>query len=175
MAVDAGEFDVLFQDFYPKLCLFISRVGTRDDIVEDIATDAFVALWDRWHAVSTLDDARKFLYRAARNAALNDLRNERARTRIVQRFPLDIEAAASGLRPEKTPDRTAHDTDVDRAVRATIASFPAVRRQVYTLRWEQGLHNAEIAELLELSLKTVEMHVTLAHKTLRETLASFRP
>jgi len=174
MPLDAGEFDTLFDEWYARLCLFVARIGTREAVVEDIATDAFVVLWERRALIGSREDALKLLYRVARNAALNDVRNERARDRIARGSPDEIGAAAGPSPMSHGPEHDARNADVDRAVRAAIAGLPSVRRQVYTLRWEQGLRSVEIAELLGLSLKTVEMHVTLAHKSLRDALAVFR-
>jgi RNA polymerase sigma-70 factor (ECF subfamily) len=60
-----------------------------------------------------------------------------------------------------------------RALDAAIQSLPDKRRAVVTLRLEQGLRNKEIAEVLGVTVKAVELHLSLAMKDLRHALERF--
>ena len=176
MPLDPRSFDTFFSDSYARLCLFIYRIVGSDLVVEDIATDAFVVVWERRDTILDLLSAQKLLYRVARNAALNYVRAERSHDQLLAREVTEDARPPGGGRGTATdPHRSVEEADLETAVRAAIAALPSMRRQVYSLRWEQGWSSAEIAAALDLSIKTVEMHVSLAHKTLRAVLASYRP
>jgi len=175
MPFDSKSFDAFFYAGYSRLCVFISRITGSDLMVEDIATDAFVVVWDQREALHDLTDAHKLLYSVARHAALNHVRTERSREQLVAHEVAAGAPVPGRSRGHANPEYDVEQVDVDDAIRAAIAELPPVRRQVYSLRWEHDWSTAEIAAVLQLSVKTVEMHVTLAHKALRSALAPYHP
>src|SRR5688572_7245530 len=81
MSLSDAEFDDLFRGYYAKVAAFAARVTLARDIAEDVAAEAFVALWERRARIDGEAAARMLLYRTARNAALNHLRDTRTRER----------------------------------------------------------------------------------------------
>lgn len=57
------------------------------------------------------------------------------------------------------------------SIRAVVEKMPARRKEIYILSRERGLSNAEIAKKLDISKKTVENHLNLALKEIRDVLA----
>lgn len=161
-------FEDLFSGHYQRVAAFAYRLTGDRDTAEDIATDAFAALWNRRDILNNIEHARFFVYRTVRNIAATLARDEQTRKRllgreVVLRQELDSHNSATESREEV----------LNEIVRATIFRMPEQRRAVYTLRWEQELSYTEVAELLGLSIKTVEKHVSLALKELREVLTPY--
>lgn len=79
---------------------------------------------------------------------------------------------------EKPFEEEAHDSpdedliakDLQLLIDMVVANMPPQRKLIYQLSREAGLSNAEIAEKLDLSKKTVENHLNLALKELRKIL-----
>jgi RNA polymerase sigma-70 factor (ECF subfamily) len=74
-----------------------------------------------------------------------------------------------------TPDRELRTTELAAALQSALARLPERRRLVFTLSREQGLTYNEIAKLLGISPKTVEMQMGRAYRTLRKYLAPYWP
>lgn len=164
--VSNAVFEDLFRDHYSKVAAFAFRLLGDRDAAEDVATDAFTVLWERTDVLEDTEHARYFVYRAARNLAATRIRNDQTRQRL-------IDARAVDEQPESDPSARINEQAINTIVMDTIARMPEQRRAVYTLRWEQELSYQEVAELLGISVKTVEKHVSLALAELREALAPY--
>src|SRR5690606_25190745 len=80
-AGDRRAFDVLFESYYPALCDFVSaRIGSPE-VAEELVQDVFIDLWQRRARLDPHAALRAFLYRAAKNQALNYLRRRRVEDR----------------------------------------------------------------------------------------------
>lgn len=77
--------------------------------------------------------------------------------------------------PEMTFERTPHDElvqkDLQLYIQLVVEHMPAKRREIYRMSREQDLSNEEIAERLGIQKKTVENHLNLALRMLKEALA----
>jgi RNA polymerase sigma-70 factor (ECF subfamily) len=102
--------------------------------------------------------------RATRNRALNHVRHER----IVQR---EQTLAASESRTAPAPDADMLGGELESAIAASLAALPENCREVFDMSRTQGLRYAEIAEVLDISVKTVEKRMGQALAELRKSLA----
>lgn len=158
-----AEFERLFREHYASVAAFAYRLIGDRDAAEDVATDVFAVLWERDDVLKDAHRARFFLYRTARNIVATRMRDEQTRNRILDDAARNI---PNSVNQEDEIDALA----LNDIVRAAIVRMPEQRRAVYTLRWEQDLSYAEVAELLGISVKAVEKHVSLALADLREAL-----
>jgi RNA polymerase sigma-70 factor (ECF subfamily) len=133
-------------------------------LAEEIAQEVMLELWRRRESLQLEQTFRAYLIRSTRNRALNHIRHQR----IVAR-----EAASAAIDPRTSP--SAEDEvlglELERAVRDAIDGLPKNCREVFQLSREQGLKYAEIATVLEISIKTVEKRMGRALAELRERLA----
>src|SRR6476659_9960253 len=100
MASEEAEFTMLFQDFYPRLCRFLSRqLGGRAPLAQDLAQESFLQLHRTAWGTMPVGEARCWLYRVARNMAINEFRKSNTRYRLFDRV---IEAMSPRARnPEQ--------------------------------------------------------------------------
>ena len=154
-----NAFDDIFRVYYPSLVGLAESIVQQRAAAEDIAQDVLVALWRRRHALAIETSLRAYLFRATRTRALNRIRHERV-ARAAQPQP---------------PDAAAVQAETAAALRAAVQTLPPRCREVFELSRVHGLAYAEIADVLGISIKTVENQMGKALRILRKHLAPWLP
>ncbi|HJR41779.1 MAG TPA: RNA polymerase sigma-70 factor [Gemmatimonadaceae bacterium] len=159
---DAGRFTRLYEERYARLLRFASRYVRDRAEAEDVVHDAFLRLWSRrreWADAGAIDG---YLYLAVRGEAIDRLRRARREQRLE-------EGAERGA-PAVVVDDLMRE-ELAGAIQRAMDDLPPRARQVLRMRWLEERPNADVARMLGLSVKTVEMHVTRALAALRGRLA----
>lgn len=136
------------------LCMYALRITEKTALAHDAVQGSFMRVWNmirEGHEIEVLD---RYLYRAVRNAALEQLRNEGRYTSL----------------PDKIDEVTEEDIDTaerDAMLWQAIDSMPPRRREVFLMSKRDGMTYAEIANELGLSVKTVENQIAKATASLR--------
>jgi RNA polymerase sigma-70 factor (ECF subfamily) len=133
----------------------------------DVAQDVFLRVAER---LDEYDGQHKFfswIYRIAVNEALNRLRRERREEALDE----DAEVPDGG---QGDPERQVGDAEVARRIRAALLRLSVQDRTVITLRHFSELSYEEIAQVLEIDLKTVKSRLFEARQRLRAALADLR-
>ena len=171
---DEEAFAELYRTYVNGLGAFVKSIVQSDDVAEEIIQDLFLRLWKDRHSWDPPNPLGAYLYRAARNRAISHLRHERIETKF-----LDFPAGDGETRdiPDVAPiaDDLAEAADLNHAIVRVIETLPPRCREVFNLRRSHELSYAEIGEVLGISVKTVEIHMSRALGTLRRQLAPWRP
>jgi RNA polymerase sigma-70 factor (ECF subfamily) len=165
---DEDAFDTIFRAWYAPLVRFAERLVGAQAIAEEIVQDVMLELWQRRESLAEDGSAQAYLFQSTRNRAFNHLRHENVERKsgpFVQ-GPTSIDAPGTG--------RLVAD-ELELAVRAAVNDLPDRCREVFELSRVHGLKYAEIAQTLEMSVKTVEAHMGRALRTLRQRLALWLP
>lgn len=161
---DARVLKSLFDDFYVPLCLFIGRYLPRTADAEDIAQECFIQLWQQRGEFRFLNQVKAFLYKTARNRALNELEHRR-----VEDIYIHGEL-------EQNSEAFFHDHVIEeetyRMLRNAIDRLPEQTRQVMMLALEEH-SNKEIAAMLQIAEGTVHSLKKIAYRRLREDLKDY--
>ncbi|HEY0527473.1 MAG TPA: RNA polymerase sigma-70 factor [Gemmatimonadaceae bacterium] len=163
-AGDEGAFDIVFRAHYPNLVRMAESIVRDRAVGEELAQEVMLELWRRRESLELEQNFRAYLMRATRNRALNHVRHER----IVQR---EQTLAASESRTAPAPDADMLGGELESAIAASLAALPENCREVFDMSRTQGLRYAEIAEVLDISVKTVEKRMGQALAELRKSLA----
>ena len=163
-AGDEGAFDTVFRAHYPRLVRMAESIVRDRASAEEIAQEVMLELWRRRESLRVEQSFGAYLVRSTRNRALNHVRHQR----IVER-ELALATMEAGEFP--ATDAETLGVELERAVREAIDALPERCREVFQLSREQGLRYAEIAGVLEISVKTVEKRMGQALSELRERLA----
>lgn len=164
--IRAGEpraLEEAFHVFHAELYRLAYRYMRVRETAEDLIQDVFLRIWARRDQLTGVERLRPFLFGAVRNAALTCLRHER----VEQKWSTGM----SQFPPEPTDgvhDRDAQDLREE--LRDAIATLPPRAREAITLRWQRQMRNAEIAEVMGISLKGVEFSIARALNHLRRIL-----
>jgi RNA polymerase sigma-70 factor, ECF subfamily len=164
-ASDEARFDALVRAEYTHLVTFVRRYVRSRDLAEDLVQDVFAGVWKHIQRFD-YDDPLPYLYRAARNRAISHLRHEQVRGGWLRR----IRGAPEPVAPEAVGPETMELAD---AIARVVDELPERCRAVFLLSRDRGMSNPEIAQALDVSVKTVETQMGKALRTLRERLAAY--
>lgn len=162
-AGDRDAFRILFDMFFPKVKVFLVKFIKDEKAAEDLAQDIFVKIWTFGSGLPEIRSFNTYLYRMTRNAALNWLR--------ARRTPVSLEGIT--ILDDADIEQEYYRKEKELLVRLVVEQMPPQRRKIFTMSRMQGLSNDEIASRLNLSKKTVENHISLALKELREVMVAF--
>ncbi len=159
-------FESLFRAYASDLCDFVNSFVEAPDVAESLVQEVFLTIWEGRDSWTPPDNVKSYLYTAARNKALDHLDH----AEITD----DWRDATSSQEPiRRTPLEELHYEELREEVEAAIRQLPERRRQVFTLSRQHGLTYQEIADVLDISIKTVETQMTRALKALREELSAY--
>jgi RNA polymerase sigma-70 factor (ECF subfamily) len=168
-AGDDRALETVFRAHYASMFTVVRRIVFAPDIAEELVQDVFLKLWTKRETLAEIDALKTYLYRAARNTALNHLRRQKLESAHEER-----EAAKGEPSTGEATDDGATATDLTTAVQAAIARLPERCREIFLMSRDGGLTYNEIAKELGISIKTVETQMGRALKSLRLSLARFR-
>lgn len=168
--VQAGRehaFEQMFDAFYERLCAFAAGIVGSKDEARHVVHDVFLKIWQRREEWAVRRSLKAYLYQATRNQALN--RAERTdRRQAVEPTMKDAN------KPAHSTDRTAEDelqqTELAESIWAAIDRLPERRRTAFVLHRQHDMTYSDVAEVMEISKKTVEHQIGHALKTLRDEL-----
>ncbi|MGH7695542.1 MAG: RNA polymerase sigma factor [Gemmatimonadaceae bacterium] len=167
---DERALETIFRAYYPGLVGFVRRYVKTTEIAEELVQDLFLKLWSRRGSLGEIDSVKTYLFRAARNTALNHLRR-----RKLEHEWLEKEGTTITEEQTQEGDETVTESELASAVRAAVDRLPPRCREVFMLSRDGGLTYGEIAKSLGISIKTVETQMGRALKALREHLKIYRP
>ncbi len=153
------EFERSFKELYRPLCLFALRFTAQPDDAEDIVQQVFTDVWEKQKQEVTIDNLKAYLYRAVRNRSLS------FSDKMVN-YPLTDSLPET---EDESLDEKMHCAERDARLWNAIDKLPAARKKIFLLAKRDGLKYQEIANELNLSVKTVENQMGKALKALRET------
>lgn len=159
---DVKAFQSLFETCYAPLCHYAVHFLNDDDHAREVVQIVFVRLWEKRLSLDVTVSLRRYLFRSVHNQCINLLQQEKARKISTAKLP-DTSA-------EEEEDQAVFSPDVMLKLEEAISSLPRKRREIFRLSREKGMKYREIADEMNISVKTVEAQMGLALKTLREKL-----
>ncbi len=169
---DQAAFEELFRRYYPDLVAFATRLTGAKDVAEEIVQDVFLSMWrHRERGDATPDSISAYLFGAVRKTATSYLRHAHVEKRWRDRMGSGEDIAM--ITPSPAADSQTRFNEVVVAARVAINELPPRCRQAFLLRRQHGLSYAEIAQVMGIAEKTVEVQIGAALRTLRARLAKF--
>lgn len=159
----AKGFEAIFKAYYAKLIFFANRYVNDLYAAEEIVSDAFSFLWERKEQYQFDEDFSGYLYKMVQNRALNYLKHKKIENEYVsylQKNNLLSETPAF----EENP---IYQKEFEHYINEAIEHLPQRCKEVFKLSRFEDLRNKEIAQQLNISLKTVERQMTIALEKLR--------
>lgn len=161
---DIKALEFIFNKHYGNLCLYLLLLFKNELLVEHIAQDIFIYLWEKRETLEIKTSLESYLYTAGRYKALNQIRDAKRHERIMKNMFVPDAEYINEL------DSILEVHELEKIIEEAINTLPARCQQIFRLSRENDLSYKEIAELLNLSVNTVEGQMAIALKKLRSAL-----
>lgn len=159
-AGDQAAFQQIYTGFYKRLYQFALAIVKSRESAEEIVEDVFVSIWQNRTGLSSIRNIRVYLYTAAKNASLNYLARK-ARASVTEPFDhIHIELCATTL----TPEQILITTEIHQKIQKAVEALPPRCKMIFKLVREDGLRYKEIAEILNISVNTIDAQMAIAVK-----------
>lgn len=162
-------FEYLFKEYYLPLTRFAWRYVKCKAIAEELVQELFTILWEKREDWNTVGSIRSYLYKSVRNLALNHLKHQDVKDHFD---PLWMDKKEN---PKIKFQDDYREQQIKDAIAKAIEELPERGKMTYKLHRYDGLTYGEIAEVMEVSVKTVESQMSRSLNTLRDRLAWLLP
>lgn len=153
----------LYTHCYPSLARFAFSFIKSRELAEEIASDVLLKIWNKRHKLLQIADFRLYLYVSTRNTALNELKKQQR----LHAYSLE-ECGVWMKADDCTPEQLLITAEFFKRIQTAILQLPPQCRLIYKLIKEDGLKYREAADILHLSIKTIESQMGIAMKRLYE-------
>lgn len=158
------RFERLHSDYSARIYNLVLRISHGDTyLAEEITQTVFLRLWEKFDQIDDNRNPKSYLFQIARNTLLNYLKRE-----TIEFIYLNY------LKNEPTEDYNAQNNIdsqfLNQYMMQLVEELPFMRRKVFTMSRLQYLTNKQIASELGISVSTVETHLSLALKFMRDEL-----
>lgn len=171
--LNAGEvsaLEYLFHQYYDDLCRY-TLVFTKDiDVAENIVQDLFVYIWEHHETIEIRLSFESYLYQASRYKALNYKRDQSRKNDI-----LPFLAVQSNSRASVGADEAIEFKELHQIVWKAIELLPDRCQQIFRLSRTEELSYREIAELMDISISTVDNQINTAIKKIKTHIKQHYP
>jgi RNA polymerase sigma-70 factor (ECF subfamily) len=162
---DERAFEQIFLHFYPRLFSFALAYLKNRDWATEVVEDALIYIWENRKVLPAVKNLTYYLYVATRNGALNCLKKNRREATLH----LD-EAQPDAMQFHRDPENILISEEILQSIEKAISALPAKCQLIFRLVKEEGLKYREVAELLGISVKTVEAQMSIALRRIQEAL-----
>ncbi len=163
-----AAYKVLYQKYAPKLFAFSRKYIYDADDASEIVQDVFLRIWEKRENIDESQSFSSYVIQAAKYRIFNGFRKK-----VNEQAYIDFLSFGSNTQVNFTEHQVDY-TEVKQKAEEAINALPEKRREIFRLSREEGLKNKEIAEKLQISIKTVENQMGEALKFLREALSDYQ-
>ena len=162
-------FEGVFKSHYKELVLHAVRFVEEQEEAEEIVQNLFFEIWNKREKLTINTSIRAYLYSSVRNICLNFIKHKKVEYKYKEHNAHLIKQDSGTENDSMVQQELADKIDL------AISKLPPERQKVFKMSRYEGLKYKEIAEKLEISVKTVEAQMGKALKFLREELVDFLP
>lgn len=160
----------LFEAYYLRLRAHARRFVDTNQEAEDVVEDVFFELWQNRHRIDFSGNMAGYLYQATSTRALNVLRHKGVGALRIDLLESIDAVRIENLITDEYENQPIEQKELARQLESAIGGLPEKCREVFKLSYMHGLRNRDIAEALDISVRTVDAHMYKALKYLREKL-----
>ena len=155
----------LYQNYYPALCNYASRIIQDEVIVEDIVQESLINLWDSPVTFQNIRSLTGWLYQAVYTRSLNMIRDQARTNKVYQNL---WESLKEELTEEIAVD-SAIEEEILHKFRTIMTQLSPQQQEIMKMSMD-GMKVKEIAKALNVSENAIKMQKKRAYSTLREEL-----
>ncbi|QOG04546.1 RNA polymerase sigma factor [Flavobacterium sp. MDT1-60] len=160
---DERAYTYLIDSYHHKLCVYANSLVKNIYNAEDIVQNVFIKVWEQRERLKSDHAIKSFLYKLVYNEFIDLYRKNQSLFSLEKSY-------YDALNSIVLEDDSESLQRVINVVNKEIQSLPPKCKEVFILSKKEGLTNIEIAEHLDVSIKTVEAQITKAFSILRSSL-----
>lgn len=153
--------DELFNRYWERLFKSADKLLFDEDAAKDVVQNVFVKIWENRNSI-LITNLYAYLLQATKYQVISHLRRGK--------FTAQHEEKLEFLTPENSTEQLINFKELNQAIVESLEHVPTRCREIFYLSRFECLSNKEIADRLDLSVRTVETQISKALKYLRETL-----
>ncbi len=164
---DKKAFEALFRGYFVKLCAFANKFTGDLDTSKEIVHDIFVSLWEKRDTIDPGKSLKSYLFASVHNRCLNYIRDNKKFDRgdyLIEKIDNEY---------QDIPGEGLDESELKKKIAKALDTLPGKCRQIFEMNRFEQLKYKEIAEKLDISVKTVETQMSKALKVLREQLKDY--
>ena len=163
---------LLFRTYFIPLCSYARRFVGRKDVAEDIVADTFFKIWKNQKKISLDKSLKSYLFQAVYNNSIYYLRQLKNEGKLDDYFYEMVGENIGVPQDMDQPFKSLILKELEERIEKAVGELPPQQQKAFRLKRFEGLKLSEVAEKMEISVKTVEMHLSKALLSLRNQLKS---
>jgi RNA polymerase sigma-70 factor (ECF subfamily) len=165
---DIREFERLFEKYYQPLCLHAYKILKDMDTAEDMVQELFYNVWKNRETMSIRFSLNAYLYEAIRLNSLHYIKH----LHVEKSYSEQVLSKANNAVPE-IQDSGMDTKELNNIIAQTLKQMPVRCCRIFCLNRFEGKKYREIAEMLSISVKTVEADMGKALQLFRKSLKDY--
>lgn len=165
---DQQAFAMVFEAYYQRLHSYAMRFMDTPEEAEEAIQEVFVKFWEKCEDLAPDSSIKSYLYRSVHNTCLNTLKHQKVKDNYKQYVIHYLEKS------QELSTEDFQDEELTQRIYKAIDDLPARCSEIFKLSRFEGLKYQEIADHLGISIKTVEVQMGKALRTLRESLKDLK-
>ena len=162
---DGKAYEVLFCEYHPRLLQFAHSISHSREAAEEIVSDVFIKIWNKRQSLPEIENLHFYLYVSTKNQAINYLaRQNREKTFSPDEVVVELRSIYYD------PEQLLITAEMLRLLQHAISQLPPRCQLIFKLVKEDGLKYREVAELIGVSIKTVENQMTIALRKIDQSI-----
>jgi RNA polymerase sigma-70 factor (ECF subfamily) len=158
------DYEWIFREYYQGLCNYAYMWVKDIDNAEEVVQGVFVKLWEKKDNILISTSVKSYLYKAVYHASLNEIRHTKVKEEYV-----NMQNKEQATEPASGQNLKELEQKIEKA----MLSLPEQCRLVFRMSRFEELKYREIADILNISIKTVENQMGKALRLMRENLADY--
>ena len=155
----------LYQNYYPALCNYASRIIQDEVIVEDIVQESLINLWDSSATFQNIRSLTGWLYQAVYTRSLNTIRDQARTNKLHQNLWESVKEELT----EEMAINSAIEEEILHKFRTIITQLSPQQQEIMKMSMD-GMKVKEIAKVLNVSENAIKMQKKRAYSVIREEL-----
>lgn len=164
-----SAFNTLFHSIYIQLYFHCRKYIYDPEIAKDLLQNVFLRFWEKREEIDIHTSLNAYLHRSVQNECLNHLRTLKT-TNIMEKDDPDKK---NEIAEDTNPYSELSMQEIEQITEDTIEQLPDQCKLIFRLSRIDGLKNQEIADRLEISVRTVETQIYRALKVLKNKLKDY--
>ncbi len=162
------DFDKIFREYHHPLIVYCRKFIDNEGDAADIVQNLFAVVWEQKKFRLEEKHLKAYLFNAARNACINHLKH----AEVIRKYESEVTYALKEIETNHygSGEQSLIQKEGLKRIYAAIDSLSAQQKEILQLSRFEGLKNHEIADQLQVPVRTVETRLFRALKKLREKL-----